>query len=771
MVINLKYQLSVNQTKLAQLCLLVVMVLTCLASTAEARISGEVALLYTDYSAKEDGEKVSDFSSFSQNYSLYYSKSGFVGDQRLGKYNFGLGYQWASTSATLDTSHGTEDFDLENSDGKFLFNGDITIAPGALPFRFHAFSYDNQAPISNYARTRGVLDRTLITGTRTREEVVSGFTLMAGIRNGSYLGKYRKLLSSLPRAYVDYSQTFIRDLDTLNKVHSLERDLAFVSLNKKDNWFHFRASDYKDYLDSRNNTYTKTILIGTINQNLARQWINMTNWIKLSVDASYTEEESEETLETAYDPKVFSLNLYSQADYGKNHVSVFNNYSRLRDSDKFERRYEIPVFARGVIDHKRSWSLQLRRYADQEDWYNTNFVGVDEEGEYLAARFNNQRSTYTFASTLELERSKQIPTEAFAARLRQEISQTRSYGVANPWLLGYTAVFVHTDGDYEATGGTGDIFEHELYGSSQWALSPRNTLELRQNFRHATANGSGYSTIYISPKGYDVTFDNVGPIASEEALYASETTLSLESLWGAKLKNRLVLSNQVYYGGAEDKRDSSLVDFLTYRSRNWRLEMMNGVYVGDDPPDITVSQSSSARSFSNSTAGGLDTRDVNYILGHSTKVEYFSSRNFKSKANFKFALKDTDNGKVYQGSFFEESEYSLFSRTGRRRALGRLYQQFEYEKYSSDFNTASYLKLLLGATYYPMSYFELGGDIYYETYDQLGIDQIALSVLARLTFSRLTCETRYSYALGKLDDGNYDKRTEHLFEAKVIKTF
>ena len=90
----------------------------------------------------------------------------------------------------------------------------------------------------------------------------SGFSMMIGIRNGNYLGRYRQLLSKFPRLFIDYTDSFVRNTDGLFPQHYVYRDLAFVSLNKKDNWFHYRMRTYKDYFNPEENTSTKSIMLG-----------------------------------------------------------------------------------------------------------------------------------------------------------------------------------------------------------------------------------------------------------------------------------------------------------------------------------------------------------------------------------------------------------------------------------------------------------------------------------------------------------------------------
>ena len=104
-------------------------------------------------------------------------------------------------------------------------------------------------------------------------------------------------------------------------------------------------------------------------------------------------------------------------------------------------------------------------------------------------------------------------------------------------------------------------------------------------------------------------------------------------------------------------------------------------------------------------------------------------------------------------------------------AVARLYQSIEYKKYSSDAYSPSELTFLVGGSYFPRQYFELGWDLSYEAYEPQGAKIITGGVTARLNFSRLSFETRYAYGFNKEDDGFIGDRKEHLFETKLKKTF
>lgn len=204
-------------------------------ATALAEVSGLVEWRYADYAAKEDGKKVADASHFTQLYSLLYEKSDRISGGRVGKYDLALGAQWSS----VDSAFNGQDSDADEL--KLLYRGDLLLAPGGLPFNLHLYSRDMRLPTWEYGSHSldyDIIDPYMIGGLYGGQHVQAGATLMVGIRNGSYLGKYREILSQVPRLLIDYREDYVRDLDNDTPQHYRTRNLAFVSLNKKDNWFH-----------------------------------------------------------------------------------------------------------------------------------------------------------------------------------------------------------------------------------------------------------------------------------------------------------------------------------------------------------------------------------------------------------------------------------------------------------------------------------------------------------------------------------------------------
>ena len=723
-------------------------------------LSAEVELVYGDFTSKHDGHTVSDLTTFSQNYSVYYQKKGVLGDQRIGQYELGLGAQWVSNSVNLNGDK------QDGEDLKLLYRGDITIAPGGLPFRLNAYSYDDSAPTFSTVRVGQVLDYSYLGILNNSENVVSGVTLEAGVQNSDYIGVYRDILKMFPRILIDYQQQYVRDVDRIDKTHFLERDLAFVSLNKRDNWFHYRVHEYKDYEEDKYSESEQLFMLGTVDHNLKRQWIHLNNWIKLSVDASYGKISSQDFEIVQTDPEYYNLNLFSIADYKKTRLVNYNSFRREINSDGIIKDYEIPLYASGSFDYNRSWDLQLKSYSHQEDFFRDGFGGSNsifrnERGEYLSGRVTFDKSqTFNFTSTLNLESLRRDNTTGSAAQIRFEAYSNPLRRRNQSYLLGFLSSYIHTEGSSSYT--LKNLYEQSLYGSFQRVLTPRNTLEFVQEFKYNSGRSNIDSTNYIlmtSPVIYQDTS------VSSDDTFSSETLLALDTRLSPGLENRVEFSNRSNSGGDSTFIQTSVRDTVTYRSSKMSLNSSTTLATGDD---ITL-----PRVTSNLITGRTSGAKINFMLTNQSLISYSPNRNFYSRANIDYSWADfEDFGTEYQFALSERSEYKFFSLSGRRRSLGAVYQEVEYEKYSSSDNkSASYLNVLFGASYLPLSFLTLGGEISYSHYQPSESKTLEFRTLVAADFVQFQCQVNYAYGIGKPNNGTVNEIKEHMLEATVRKTF
>ena len=623
------FQMLLSLAEVIRLYLLSVLVLLCLASPAAANISGEVEYIYSSFTASNDGDKVTDVSSFSQNYSLIYAKSGFVGDRRFGNYDVGLGYQWNANNTTIN---GDDD---SFSDGKFIFRGEVVIAPGGLPFRFSAYSLDFRPPrYITYNPNASILDPNLNAGVISGEYVDSGFSIIAGIRNGSYLGQYRELLSALPRLFIDYNQTYVNEKSAFLKTHYKQRDLALVSLNKKDNWFHYRARDYVDYNNSDNDESSETFLLGTIDQTMTRQYINMTNWLRLSTDVSLVLDESPSYVKYDRDEETYRLNLFTIASLPKTNLTNFSSFSRSQSENSTRKEFRVPIYADGWIDPNRSWRFQLETFGNRQESFNDlesfSSTGIyDNDGQYLRGNLTlGRQQRIELSSTFELEAGSNNLATGYAARARFELSNKPRELSSQRFLLGYMGAFFYNEDEDEDNNTFNNAFEQELYGRTTWALSRRNSLEFGQEFRFSSKQLTSLTTSYVRPRGYGgIMLPMTAVRADDKTLVGSFTTLALETQLRPGLDNRFVARLESQFGEVDSRYRASLGQRLNYRSGRVLFNTSNSLEFGDDMTGVNIARGGRN---DNQLKKSTTTQEPNYVLSHESSLTYRPNHLIKS---------------------------------------------------------------------------------------------------------------------------------------------
>lgn len=765
--------LSVS-TGLIRASLLSLLIQVCLVSPAVAKLSGYTEFSYADYSLSQDDRSDVNYSAFTQEYSFLFEKQGFILDPRFGQYSLGLGYQWADVQTDGDAEG------APGSSGKILYKGNLSIAPGGLPFRLDAYSYDAAPPrYATFNPERSVLDTGLRFGVDNGQASYSGLSFYAGIRNGNYLGMYRELLSKFPRIFFDYRQTYYRNVDGVYKTHHQTRDLAFVSLNKKDNWFHYRYKEHKDFMDNRLDTNTKSYILGTVDQNLRRQWINLTNWLKLSADGSLTEEKSNDFVSFDANPETYRLNLFSRGNVNKINFSNFSSFERTSHDDGVNQAYDVPFYANGYFDPNRSWSAQMIFYRnDKEGGSPLDPDRNNEEGEYLAGsiKIGVQRAIQ-YDVKLELESSRQEIGDANAVRGRLEMTSNRTASRRTYFLLGASGTYIDAKANFteglpgapsQLRKSSGSIQELNLYGAAKWRVSSRSDLELKQNFLYGSTGSLQSFTDFILLKGQP---GNAQEILADDYM-SSETLLALDTRLRPGLDNRLDLVHISVFSEEDNSNETTLRQNLIYSKPTIYYRLQNTISVGDElSAGVTSVDSTVNKGKSNNLDRINDPGNVNVILETESDIRYSPNRNFEVTGGFSLKWFENDLTDVLSQKYWQGSQYTFFSQSGYLRKVSQIYQEFAYEHYSDDFQNKGFYKLLLGASYSPLRFYEFGGEVLYENYFDDDVSALRLSTWANLNFPSLTCELRYSYGMAdnfvREDVGS----NEHLFETKIKKTF
>ncbi|MCF6180182.1 MAG: hypothetical protein L3J63_12470, partial [Geopsychrobacter sp.] len=390
-------------------------VITAIASPV--KFSGLAELRYAEHTATEAGVKVLDAGHFVQKYSLIAKKKGSLQRGRLGKYDLALGYEWTSVKAYKGNR---VKVDINNPLDKILYRGDITIAPGGLPFNLNIYSYDMQTTAFGLEDLSEIFtlpnkgeQNWTITSVLNGTAKTTGVTLTAGTQNGHYEGKYRDLLSTVPRLLIDYRQVDVRDVKGPFKRNYVDRDLAFISLNKKNNWMHYRVFTHEDRIDSNQNNREETYLLGTIDHRNQRKWVNLTNWIQVSADISYSETTPNSTVPKQ---KRYDMNLFTRARRTRWEATNFTTYSRIRDINSLEKQISVPFYANGELNRDTSWRFRFVGNRYRSDFIAGSFT--ERDNLYISTRVDTfRRSRYVVAPTIDVEVKRGNQGEGKAARL------------------------------------------------------------------------------------------------------------------------------------------------------------------------------------------------------------------------------------------------------------------------------------------------------------------------------------------------------------------
>jgi hypothetical protein len=734
------------------------------------RLTGNGELRYGVYEAETAGKEDFKATHFTQQYSLIYKKKDEFLNGRGGKYELALGGEFTSIDTTMT---GAEDIDIDTS--KIFYTGNILIAPGGLPFRLQAFAFDDhktfliEDTFFSDQQPQKLNETLLIPGIvsdlSNGQHRTIGATLMVGITNGSYLGSYREVLSQLPRLLMDFRQEDIEDLESRIPQKYRKRNLAFVSLNKKHNWFHYRFYDYKDYFDARNDREEKSYTLGTIDHTLARQWINLTNWVTISTDGSFSEKNEirlGSLKEDSYDFNFFAKLRRSDWD-----AVTLTTYNRTRAEKRFEKEMEIPIFFAGEIDRNTGWRVQMvnnwsRRDVEEEATALREHEALDDF--YLASRLETGRKSY-FSMTpfLEAEVKQGNQGEGKSGRIGVEYFSNRNYQPPYDIFASYAVTAVE---------GTAELGEEVSY----WEQEGKIRLEKKLNARLRTGidlraiYGSGSVNKDVSNylsfaglKGLQISTNNNTRTDGEiRHLIAS---WFVEHKSAKALENRLTTTYDRLDADGSEKQ--VLVEhLLRYDKRSVKVQVANRLALGD------VSDSTPISSQNLNANSQIEKSDLNFE--HESRLTYRPNRSLEGRGEFRYDYRESDQEKVTRYTAKEHLGYNFFTINGIIRRLAVIEEELEIERFSILDDTRTVAYLTLRGNYYPTKYLFFGSAVTYTVYSPEDVAETTYRLNTGLAFSKLQFSLNYAYGTRK-NDGEATAltpdRKEHRWETRLSKVF
>lgn len=724
-------------------------------SPAVARLSAQAALNYTNYDVRNNSGRHLSAQSFTHDYSLLYEHSGNIYNSRIGRYDLSLGYNWSALDTSIKSDKGTEN--IETNRGHILFSGELLLDPKEIPFRLTAFSRDmtrntlitSDTPlISNMTSQNGSLLGTpnIASGINDGIHINSGATLIAGVKNGMTNG-YNEILRHLPMIMLDYSDQINRDLRSQTPVDNRLTRLAFVSLNKKDNWFHYRYTTYDDKIDSYNNYKESQIQIGTVDHTLARRWIDFSNWLRVSTDLQLTKKTSQSMGQNFEEVDV---NVFAHAQRRYWEARSFNNFNRYREENgKLTNRTTIPLYVSGVLNQETSWSTRAS-YRETHD-----NAGAHLESMLAGYRVDAfKRSPFTLNHNVDVESTVSENSKMLVISGGLETTSTSSF--SRKLTLGASYKIKNSNNRYSSNST--NFLEQNLNLSAAYTPSSQLRITFRQENGFTSGNNSLFnSTVrdsntsipqYVSPRS--VGAENIGASS-----YRSLSSLAVS--W-----NPLPRLN-LGFNLIEDI-------FSSANTGSNNITTMSG----------TLSYSRSNLKFSDAVtyARGNYQMELNTTMfSNVATLEYAFNRNLDSKLAASYYYWTDINQESNSYDVEQSLNYRYFSTSGLLRKSFELNEVFTYS-YSPVVNAApnanstvtnnrtNRASLSLGFKYYPLRQLVLAGGTRYQ-YDNK-IKNYSLMWYASIGTNFRLFNASLDYFQGKRQsDGLIEKK----FTANVKKSF
>ncbi|MEI6214251.1 MAG: hypothetical protein WCP10_09110 [Desulfuromonadales bacterium] len=714
----------------------------CSPPDVSAGLQASAEVKYDNYDAKNNENIHISSHSLAHKYSLMYNKHDEIISKRFGYYNISIGYEWgAFTTSTSSNVGGYED--VRQTRGHIKFSGDVEINPRELPLRLTLYSRDMNALqfatvnsiVSDRNFTNGssnFSNPAMVSGINGGVNIESGATLIFGVKNGMTNG-YVEVLRHIPMLLVDFKDNIVKDYQSDAPVDNRLTRLAFVSLNKKDNWFHYSVTQFTDHINPSQNYKETQYRLGMIDHMQQRRWVDFSNWISVSTDASYTKTISTDNLKES--ANVFDFNLFASARRSTWDASAYNNINRtMNDSGRLSYRTTVPLYISGTFSPDSSWSTRLN-YASAVQRTTTSVSKFDDMlVSYSIETF--KRALFRLTQTLSFESATLDSKRNIYLRGGLESSSSskfsRDLSIASSYFITYT----NSSADY---GGDNRQLSHNLTLSANYRSSNtlyfqyKQTAELTNGY--AAALRSGFSDV-------TVLTPQAGSLTNGDALkeHTFRTTSSLSAGWNPSPRLTSTISGDFDYSSSSHTSASTkatLSQKVGYNTPIFKADLANSFSYekGEDNAEVT-------RSY----AGGAS-------------ISYTATRQLTGSLAGSYARTFSRNP-TEDYSFNEAISYSMRKSSGVSGRLFDINQSASYRATLSSITSTSVrpreTKFTLGVKYYPFRQLTLGAGGAYTFYSKY---ESSLSYYGQLAIDFRLLQASIDYTVGtRKSDGYLEKR-------------
>lgn len=725
---------------------------------ANALLSGDASLTYTAYdgSAKDSsapsGRTNRSSSSMVQNYSLLYSSSGPVYNSRVGRYDVALGYNLTAIdtsfkSSTPINSNVNEDpysVDYKKSRNHLLYKGEITLDPKEVPLRLNLYSRDMTRNTVTYSNGPGMERFSSIFGYNNQAtdindgvHIESGATLVAGVKNGMTNG-YNELLRHFPMILLDYKDTVNKDLRSMTPVNDRLSRLAFVSLNKKDNWFHFRHTLYEDKINHLNDYIENEVQLGTVDQYMARRWIDFSNWIKVSTDLQFSKRQSNYQANAIED---VNLNLFATGERATWNARTFTTFNRYKDDDnKLSYQATIPVYAAGVASPDVSWNARtsFRNNRDIDTLGGSSKFTSSLLG-YRVDAF--KRSHFTLSQSFDVESSRTYTSDFLAISAGLESASTTRFARNVTLGAAYNIKNSVTSND---AASSANFLEQRLALRGGYTPTDTFRIEAAQTNTFTRGNFTAFDGTtrdsqmllgqYANPRSW------LTNSAGSDSYHSIST---LTASWNPKprLNTYLTLNEDIYKS--------------TVLGVNPVTEVLSGVSYSNDVWSMsdTVTYTHGSRVVLDSSADSVS---------NSASLRYTHSRSLDGSVTASYSATSSRYGNVRNTNIDQRLNYSFFTTSGVARKLLEVNETLLYNDGTDNSSVAFTKALMLGFKYYPIRQLTLAGGVGYSYFTAISDYTIVWNASVGANFRLLQASLDFVHGIRKIDGASENKFTGNI---------
>lgn len=689
------------------------------ASNARTNISGNAELLYSQYEAEENGSKLISGSSLAQRYNVDWTATNLTNRAQPQYYRVSLGYNWIGFGTkVMDKS---QEGNINQSYGKFLYGGNLGYNPVELPISFSAY-INNPRPGDFRA---GILSSNLVQDdliydiTDRNQSRASGFSFMFDPMRARSANLY-----GLPSFYVDYREQISKSADRFSAVDNKTRELAVAGLNKDNNWLIYRNMSYENYLSRDDNYKLQQIQIGHVDHKGRRKWSALTNWIDVSADGSFSQTTSPSPLrwQEEYDVNFMAIARRKAWD-----ARTFMSFERLATIDYTTEKARVPVYVKGVYGADTTWYLNL---GGEKERMVTNAAKRADAGyanniSLGATTFN--RSSFTLSPSFTYSSHKLLNgNDSYAMSAKLETASTRRF--SDRVGLGAKAFWRTTD--------DGSSSSNSKSWSSNLGLNAYYNTRKNIVYRLSEDVEMGSGAGYIEPSKLQDGTISAGNVGS----YTRSIT-SASASWTPTAE----VSTSV------DAR----YDMLTIESKQSNAEINLNHRFSYTGQETFIRFDTSYRRSENSATS------VQTALYNSGEVGYRPDR--YNDGLLRYTYTDATRNKRFD--LVQRYSLNFFTMTGVIRNYATVSQEYgaSFVEFTAQRTTNQYLKL--EGRYSPTERYSLYGSVRYDNNSPGGATMYYLAGL-NADFKLLRASIDYTYA--KRDA---DNRAEKKLNASVKRSF